>query len=128
LEAYFYRQSGEISEQDKEYIKKFAFELERDFLIDLLVMNLTGKDFLQQGQIIRNCSISTEREKGDSFVEILSKKSEPHMLEIVKSMNDSHLDSTVMNVHKLIHVAGEFYNMLYEEQLVREQKRELGSE
>jgi len=47
------------------------------------------------------------------------------MLEIVMA---SHLYYTVCNLHKLIHVAGEFYNLLYEEQLLREQKRELGSE
>jgi len=97
--TYFYRQSGEISEQDERYIEKFAYELERDFLIDLLVMNLTGKDMMEQGKIIKSFS------KGESFVETLSKKSESHMLQIVKSMHDSHLDSTVWNLHKLIHVA-----------------------
>lgn len=87
--AYFYRQSGEISEQDERYIEKFAYELERDFLIDLLTMNLTGKDVMEQGQIIKSLS------REDSFVETLSKKSEGHMLQIIKSMHDSHLDSTV---------------------------------
>jgi hypothetical protein len=57
LKAYFYRQSGEISEQDKEYIKKFAYELERDFLIDLPVMNLTGKGMMEEGKIIESSKI-----------------------------------------------------------------------
>jgi hypothetical protein len=34
------------SDYDKRYVKKFASEVERDFLLDLLVVNLTGKDMM----------------------------------------------------------------------------------
>jgi hypothetical protein len=66
-------------------------------------MNFTGKDMLQQGEIIRTCSRTRE-----SFVERLANESEPHMIEMAKAMYDSHLDFSLWDLHKLVHAAHGF--------------------
>jgi hypothetical protein len=49
---HFKKSSEALTEQGQEIIKTYAEEYERDILADLLIMNCTGKDFVEQGKII----------------------------------------------------------------------------
>jgi hypothetical protein len=118
--TYFYQCAWPMNEQDFRYIKENAQEVEREFLVDLLILNLTNTDFVEQGNIIRNLS------RDEDFSIKLADRGERQMLKIVETLTDSALDNTIWRMAKLISVVNRFEEILYQEKELRE-KRKLSS-
>jgi hypothetical protein len=91
--------SEAISEQDKEIIKTCAAGLERDMLTDLLIMNWTGKNLLEQGKIIRE-TYENGGTKGKPWYEILADRSKSRMVELSKKMGDRDVSHTLYRMRQ----------------------------
>lgn len=98
--------------------------LEAEFeILESLVVSLTGKSLLQQGELIRQTYL--EKSKSETFIQKLVREGEDHMLDLAREMNDSELEDAAWRMQRLRCVAEKFENILYVQSEMRRDKTRL---
>lgn len=110
-----------LTPQEEQYVESHEHEMERDRLVEELILRWTNKTIAERGGIIAKTS------KGADWRKSLADESAEYMLSLAKQMTDSAVSGTLNDLRILRYLADRFSDILYVELELRKKKQELNS-
>jgi hypothetical protein len=108
-----------LTEHQEECSRSFREEYERNILMNLLIENWTGKDFLEQAKITYGMHYGSSRHKK------LLDESRDHMFKVSKQMTDLEINKTLNVLREISFMAEGFGDILYQERELRKKKEKI---